>query len=198
MTLLAQRHFILRHVIRLAPLIALVAAVDRAEAACDPVSPVSNVTVTCTGTTTNANGTNGYGTSSDTTGDTGNTYNIVSGASVSGTDNGLRFFTLGTVNARAARWARCSAPASTTTPPRRSRCSVRWKASRCPTRAASGPPEAVSAWRSEAVSPDCRSAARGEGSRVAVVRMVSVRAGHRRIIGWAVFPTSQQGRFNIN
>lgn len=63
-------------------------------AACDPASPVSNVTVTCTGTTTNANGTNGYGTA----GDTGNTYNIVSGASVSGTDNGLVFFLLGTVN----------------------------------------------------------------------------------------------------
>ena len=88
MTLLAERHFILRHVIRLAPLIALVAAVDRAEAACDPVSPVSNVTVTCTGTTTNANGTNGYGTDTDN----GNTYNITSGASVSGTDNGLIFY----------------------------------------------------------------------------------------------------------
>ena len=94
MTLLAQRHFILRHVIRLAPLIALAAAVDRAEAACDPVSPVSNVTVTCTGTTTNANGTNGYGTDTDS----GNTYNVTSGASVSGTGNGLIFRTLGTVN----------------------------------------------------------------------------------------------------
>ena len=94
MTLLAQRHSILRHVIGLAPLIALVAAVDRAEAACDPVSPVSNVTVTCTGTTTNANGTNGYGTDTDT----GNTYNVMSGASVSGTGNGLIFFDLGTVN----------------------------------------------------------------------------------------------------
>ena len=35
MTLLAQRHLMLRHAIALAPLIALVAPVDRAEAACD-------------------------------------------------------------------------------------------------------------------------------------------------------------------
>jgi hypothetical protein len=99
MRLLAQRHSILRHAIGLAPLIALAVPVERAEAACNPTSPVSNVTVTCTGTTTDANGTNGYGTSGATTGgDTGNTYNIVPGATVSGTDNGLSFFTLGTVN----------------------------------------------------------------------------------------------------
>lgn len=94
MKLLTQRQSMLRHAIGLAPLIALAAPVDRAEAACDPVSPVSDVTVTCTGTTTNANGTNGYGTA----GDSGNTYNVTSGASLSGTDNGLIFFTLGTVN----------------------------------------------------------------------------------------------------
>jgi hypothetical protein len=100
MKLLAQRYFMLRHAIGLAPLIALVAPADRAEAACDITSPVNNVTVTCTGTTTNANGTNGYGTGSIGAfgGDTGNTYNIVSGASVSGTNNGLVFFTSGTVN----------------------------------------------------------------------------------------------------
>src|SRR5215217_2677086 len=98
MTLLAQRHSMLRHAIGLAPLIALAAPVDRAEAACDPASPVNNVTVTCTGTTTNANGTNGYGTGTNSDGDTGNTYNIVSGASVSGTDNGLSFYDRGIIN----------------------------------------------------------------------------------------------------
>jgi hypothetical protein len=98
MILLAQRDSILRYATALAPLVALAAPVDRAEAACDPASPVNNVTVTCTGTTTNANGTNGYGTSTLFAGDTGNTYSVVSGASVSGTNNGLSFFTQGTVN----------------------------------------------------------------------------------------------------
>jgi len=98
MKLLACRHSMLRPAIGLAPLIAMIAPFDRAKAACAPASPVNNVTVTCTGTTTNANGTNGYGTSTSRAGDTGNTYNIVSGATVSGTDNGLSFFDQGTVN----------------------------------------------------------------------------------------------------
>jgi uncharacterized protein with beta-barrel porin domain len=98
MTLLAHRHSMRRHAIGLVPLIALAAPVNRAEAACDPASPVNNVTVTCTGTTTNQNGNNGYGTGRSTSGDTDNTYNIISGASVSGTDNGLAFLTRGTVN----------------------------------------------------------------------------------------------------
>ncbi len=72
----------------------LVVAVDRAEAACAPTSPVNNTTITCSGATTNQNGTDGYGTNSDT----GNTYNILSGASITGTNFGLRFNTLGTVN----------------------------------------------------------------------------------------------------
>jgi hypothetical protein len=93
MTLLAVRHLMLRHAIGLAPLIALVAPVDRAEAACDRVSPVSGVTVTCTDTTTDANGNTGFGSGADT----GNTYNIVSGASVTGTIDGLKF-DRGTVN----------------------------------------------------------------------------------------------------
>lgn len=84
----------LRQAIGLAPLIALAAPVDRAEAACDPASPVNNVTVTCSGTTTDANGTTGYGSNSDK----GNTYNILVGASVTGTAIGLRFNTEGTVN----------------------------------------------------------------------------------------------------
>lgn len=69
-------------------------AVDRAAAACAPTSPVSDTTVTCTGATANQNGTEGYGTNLDR----GNTYNILSGASVTGTDTGLFFNDLGTVN----------------------------------------------------------------------------------------------------
>jgi hypothetical protein len=87
----------LRHATALAVMIALVAPLDRAEAACDATSPVNDTVVTCTGTTTNANGTNGFGSSSATSGDTRNTYNVLGGASVSGTGNGLSFFTLGTV-----------------------------------------------------------------------------------------------------
>src|SRR4051812_19862182 len=90
MTLLGVRHSKLRHAIGLTLLIAVVASMDRAEAACDPASPVDNVTVTCTGTTTNQNGVNGYGSGGDATPrDNGNTYNIVSGASLTGTRNGL-------------------------------------------------------------------------------------------------------------
>jgi uncharacterized protein with beta-barrel porin domain len=69
---------------------------QRAEAACTPPSPLpinTTTTVTCTGTTTNANGTTGYGSSTDN----GNTYNIVAGATLSGTDLGLKFLG-GTVN----------------------------------------------------------------------------------------------------
>jgi hypothetical protein len=65
----------------------------RAEAACTPLSPVNNTTVTCTGATVNANGTNGYGTNTDT----GNVYNVLGGASVTGSDNGITFIR-GTVN----------------------------------------------------------------------------------------------------
>ncbi|MEO8316864.1 MAG: autotransporter domain-containing protein [Bradyrhizobium sp.] len=85
-------------ILRLALLIAPFAVADRASAACAPASPVDNVTVTCTGTTIDANGTNGYGTTDSFSGDRGNTYNIVTGATVSGSGNGLAFFDLGTVN----------------------------------------------------------------------------------------------------
>src|SRR5215467_5643676 len=74
-------------------LIAPFVAIDRAAAACDPPSPVNNATVTCSGITTNQNGNNGYGAGNDT----GNTINVQSGASVTGTTNGMRF-TTGTVN----------------------------------------------------------------------------------------------------
>jgi len=93
MTLLAARHFVLRHAMALAPLIVPVAAFDRAEAACDATSPVNDTVITCTGTTTNQNGNVGYG----LTPDTGNTYNIVTGASLIGQDVGLNF-NIGTVN----------------------------------------------------------------------------------------------------
>ena len=80
-------------VLRMALLIAPLALVGEANAACAPASPVDNVIVTCTGTTTDQNGTTGYGTASDI----GNTYNIVAGASVTGTLNGL-VFNAGSVN----------------------------------------------------------------------------------------------------
>jgi uncharacterized protein with beta-barrel porin domain len=77
-------------------LILALATFDRAQAAnnCDATAPVDNTIITCSGATVNANGTDGYGTNSDT----GNTYNILSGASITGTNFGLRFNTLGTVN----------------------------------------------------------------------------------------------------
>jgi hypothetical protein len=77
-------------------LIPALATFDRAQAAnnCDATAPVDNTIITCSGATVNANGIDGYGTSSDT----GNTYNILSGASITGTNFGLRFNTLGTVN----------------------------------------------------------------------------------------------------
>ena len=84
-----------RHAAALVLLIAPFAVAGRADAACDPASPIagSGVTVTCLGTTTNQNGNNGYGSSTDT----GNTINVLPGASVTGTVNGL-IFNGGTVN----------------------------------------------------------------------------------------------------
>ncbi len=59
-----------------------------ARAVCTPASPVSNADVTCTGTTVNQNAATGYG----GFGDTGNTITAVPGASVTGTANGIVFF----------------------------------------------------------------------------------------------------------
>src|SRR5260221_14581088 len=73
--------------LRLALLIAPLAVVDRANAACAPTSPVNNTTVICSGVTANQNGNAGYGSNADT----GNTYNVLSGASVTGTFEGLIF-----------------------------------------------------------------------------------------------------------
>lgn len=78
----------------MALLIAPIAVVDRADAACAPASSVSNATVTCSGATVDQDGTVGYGTNNDR----GNTYNILSGASVTGTDIGLFFNDLGAIN----------------------------------------------------------------------------------------------------
>jgi hypothetical protein len=87
----------LRCAIALAMSTAPFVPLDRAEAACDPATssanPVINTTVTCTGATANQNGTDGYGTRSDD----GNTYNILSGASLTGANAGVRF-NQGTVN----------------------------------------------------------------------------------------------------
>src|SRR4051812_40775015 len=82
----SARYLTQRRATLLALLPATLMASDRALAACDPTSPVNNATVTCTGATVNQNGNVGYGSS----GDTGNTYNILSGASVTGTV-GLEF-----------------------------------------------------------------------------------------------------------
>ena len=82
-----------RLVIAPALLIAPFVAIDHAAAACDPPSPVNNTTVTCTGTTGSPNTPVGYGIGTDT----GNTINVLSGASVTGSDRGL-LFQGGTVN----------------------------------------------------------------------------------------------------
>jgi uncharacterized protein with beta-barrel porin domain len=84
----------LRYAIALAMSTAPFVALDRAEAACDPATssanPIVNTTVNCTGTTTDKNGTTGYGVNQDK----GNTINVgtstVPGASVTGTDTGIR------------------------------------------------------------------------------------------------------------
>lgn len=74
----------------LAVVIAPFAAIRQAEAACTPTtssaSPLINTPVTCTGATANQNGTSGYGVPEDK----GNTINVQSGASVTGTDIGIR------------------------------------------------------------------------------------------------------------
>ncbi|MBR0984145.1 autotransporter domain-containing protein [Bradyrhizobium liaoningense] len=89
------RRSVRRSIRFLAPavLVMPILAGGRAEAACTPSSPVNNTTVNCTGTTTNANGLDGYGTVTDV----GDTYNIGSGATLTGTREGLIFET-GTVN----------------------------------------------------------------------------------------------------
>jgi uncharacterized protein with beta-barrel porin domain len=73
----------------LAPL----AWIGQAEAACTPASPVNNTIITCTGATNDTNGTTGFGTRTDD----GNIYNVLAGASVTGTANGIDF-NHGTVN----------------------------------------------------------------------------------------------------
>lgn len=90
---LARRRRTQGRTLALALTIAPLAAVGQAEAACDATSPINNTTITCTGATNNANGNIGFGTVSDT----GNTYNILSGASITGTADGLEF-DRGTVN----------------------------------------------------------------------------------------------------
>jgi hypothetical protein len=71
---------------------ALIMMASSAEADCTPPAPVNNTIVTCTGSTNPANF-NGYGTGTEV----GNTYNIVAGATVTGTGNGLAFLS-GAVN----------------------------------------------------------------------------------------------------
>jgi outer membrane autotransporter protein len=84
-----------RHALMLAVTIAALVAAGQAEAKCDPESPVNDKIVTCTGTTDgqNGNGTIGYGTETDS----GNTINVLSGASVTGTIEGVRLHD-GTIN----------------------------------------------------------------------------------------------------
>jgi hypothetical protein len=82
-----------RLVVAPALLIAPFVGIERAAAACDPPSPVNGADVTCKGTTGSPSTPVGYGTDTDT----GNTINVLSGASVTGSVNGLRFND-GTVN----------------------------------------------------------------------------------------------------
>ncbi len=63
-------------------------------AACSPPAG-NNVSATCTGTTNNQNGTNGYGTGAET----GLTVNVVNGASLVGTNNGIAASTVTVTNA---------------------------------------------------------------------------------------------------
>jgi outer membrane autotransporter protein len=72
-----------RHALMLALGLAPFAMSGQAKADCTPPSSASNTTVTCTGTT--SHDPFGYGTFNDT----GNTYNILSGASLTGTQVGL-------------------------------------------------------------------------------------------------------------
>jgi hypothetical protein len=86
-----------RHALMLAVTIAALAMAGQADAACDPVSPITinGAIVTCTGATDgqNGNGTIGYGTETDS----GNTINVLSGASVTGTLEGVLLHD-GTIN----------------------------------------------------------------------------------------------------
>ena len=79
----------LRYAIVPAMLMASFAAAGQAEAACDPATsaanPLINTTVTCTGATAGQNSTTGYGVKEDK----GNTINVLSGASVNGTNFGI-------------------------------------------------------------------------------------------------------------
>ena len=77
----------------LALMIAPFAMMTRAEATCAPTSPVNGTIVTCTGATVDQDGASGFGNLSDT----GNTYNIVAGASVTGSNTGL-IFSRGVIN----------------------------------------------------------------------------------------------------
>ena len=94
MNIASPQSMLRRHMVMLGLTVASFTASGQAEAACTPTSPVNNTTVTCSGATTNQNGTDGYGSASDV----GNTYNVLSGASVTGTGTGLRFQDHGTVN----------------------------------------------------------------------------------------------------
>jgi uncharacterized protein with beta-barrel porin domain len=71
------------------------ALAEHAQAACTPEPPANNSLATCTGTTTNQTGTDGYGTVALSS----NSISVVSGASVTGTDNGIVFQTGNITNA---------------------------------------------------------------------------------------------------
>ncbi len=95
-----------RHALMLALGLAPFAMTGQAKAACDPAAPFNNTTVTCTGTT--SHDPFGYGTFNDT----GNTYNILSGASVTGTSEFLPWKTSRSTTSAASRRPACSASAS--------------------------------------------------------------------------------------
>lgn len=87
---LCSRYGLLGLAARAAPAaaLALLWLPGEARAVCAPASPVDNAEVTCIGATVNQNAASGYG----GFGDTGNTITVVPGASVTGTANGVVFF----------------------------------------------------------------------------------------------------------
>ena len=88
-------HLVRRSAVALLPLFALVMASEQAKAECTPAAPVDNQTVTCRDRTDNQQGNgNGYGTENDS----GNTYNILSGATLTGTTFGLQAGNFGGAN----------------------------------------------------------------------------------------------------
>ena len=87
----AGSNILARRIAVLALSVASFTAVERSHAqvppanSCSPPAPVNNTNVTCSGTVTNQNAPNGYGTGTET----GLTIDVLTGATVSGTQRGI-------------------------------------------------------------------------------------------------------------